>query len=238
MLESLDDRLVQLVNSLAHRSGTFDLVVVSVLTVNLVKGAVPVTMLCWAWFHEGQDQVRRRTLVLGTLLGAMIALALGRFLQVCLPFRPRPLYNPELSLRVPEFLVRDDLVDWSSMPSDTAMLFAAFTFGIWSISRRLGIVALLHLLLFIVFAKLFTGQHYPSDLLAGAVIGVGVTWFILSSTLPQQLYRLQALWQERAPGLFYSGFFLVTFSIANMFEGVRRLVYVAKFALNGLLRVF
>jgi len=207
MLESLDDRLVQLVNSLAHRSGTLDLIVVSVLTVNLVKGAVPVTMLCWAWFREGQDQIRRRMLVLGTLLGTMIALALGRCLQIFLPFRARPLYNPELSLRAPEFLPQDVLIDWSSLPSDTAMMFAALTFGIWSISRPLGIVALLHMLLFVVFAKLYTGLHYPSDLLAGIVIGVGVTWLILRTSVPQQLYRRHTSWQERAPGLFYSGFF-------------------------------
>jgi hypothetical protein len=55
MLQNLDDRLIQLVNNLAHRSGTFDLIVMSFLTINLIKGAVPVTMLCWAWFRGDQD---------------------------------------------------------------------------------------------------------------------------------------------------------------------------------------
>lgn len=238
MLESLDDKIVQLVNSLAHRSGTLDLIVVSVLTVKLVLGAVPVTILCWAWFRVDQDQVRRRIQVLGTVLGTMIALALGRALQVFLPFRPRPLYNPELSLRAPEFLQPNVLNDWSSLPSDTAMMFAALTFGIWAISRPLGIVALLHMLLCVVFTKLYTGLHYPSDLLAGAVIGVSTTWLILISSLPHQLYRLQSVWQERKPELFYSGCFLVAFSIANMFDGVRHLVFVARFTLNGLLRIY
>lgn len=237
MLESLDDRLVQLINSLAHRSGTLDLVVVSLLTIKLVLGGVPVTMLCWAWFREDPDQVRRRMLVLGTLLGAVIALALGRILQVCLPFRPRPLYNPELSLRAPEFLPPNVLNDWSSLPSDTAMMFAALTVGIWAISRPLGLVALLHMIFFVMFAKLYTGQHYPSDLFAGAVIGMGVTWLVLRTSLPQRLYRLLASWRERAPGLFYSGFFLVFFEIANMFDDVRELIFVAEFALHGLQRV-
>jgi len=237
MLESLDDQIVQLVNSLAHRSGTLDLVVVSVLTVKLVLGAVPVTMLCWAWFREDQDQVHRRILVLGTLLGTMIALALGRALQVCLPFRPRPLYNPELSLQAPDFLPQNVLNDWSSLPSDTAMMFAALMVGIWAISRPLGIVALVHMLLFVVFAKLYTGLHYPSDLLAGAVMGMGVTWVVLRTTLPQRLYRGLTSWQKRAPGLFYSVFFLVFFEIANLFDDVRELIFVADFALVGLQRV-
>ncbi|MDH3282723.1 MAG: phosphatase PAP2 family protein [Gammaproteobacteria bacterium] len=237
MLESLDDQIVQLVNSLAHRSGTLDLIVVNVFTLNLVKGAVPVTMLCWAWFRECQDQVHRRMLVLGTLLGTWIALLLGRALQLYLPFRPRPLYNPELSLRVPEFLPENTLNDWSSLPSDTAMMFAALTLGIWFISRTLGIVALLHMLLFVVFAKLYKGLHYPSDLFVGAVIGMGITWFVLWTTLPQRLYHLLVSWRERAPGLFYSGFFLVFFEIANMFDDVRELISVAEFAFHGLQRV-
>jgi membrane-associated phospholipid phosphatase len=237
MLESLDERLVQLINSLAHRSGTLDLIVVSVLTVKLVLGAVPITMLCWAWFRDDQDQVHRRMLVLGTLLGTMIALALGRALQVCLPFRPRPLYNPELSLRAPEFLPQNVLNDWSSLPSDTAMMFAALTLGIWAISRPLGIVALVHMLLFVVFAKLYTGLHYPSDLLAGAVMGMGVTWLVLRTSSPAWLYQKLTLWRERAPGLFYSGFFLVFFEIANMFDDVRELLYVTEFAFHGLQRV-
>lgn len=237
MLEFLDDRLVQLVNSLAHRSGTLDLVVVSVLTVNLVKGAVPVSMLYWAWFRVDRDQVRRRILVVGTLLGAMIALLIGRFLQTYLPFRSRPLYNPELSLRETQYLEPEVFSDWSSMPSDTSMLFAALALGIWIISRRLGILAFLHLLLFVVFAKLYTGHHYPSDLLAGAVIGMGVTWLVLHTSLPQRLYRIPEAWQKRAPGLFYGAFFLVTFSIASMFEDMRRLAYLVKFALKGFLRL-
>jgi membrane-associated phospholipid phosphatase len=237
MLGSIDDRLVQLVNSLAHRSGTLDLIVVSILTVKLILGAVPASMLCWAWFRDGQDQVRRRTLVLGTLLGAIIALAIGRCLQTVLPFRPRPLYNPELSLRFPDFLPPNSLNDWSSLPSDTAMMFAALMVGIWAISRPLGMVALLHILFFVGFAKLYTGLHYPSDLLAGAAIGMGVTWLVLRTSLLPRFYRGLMVWQQRAPGLFYSGFFLVYFEIVNMFEDVRWLIYVAEFALHGLQRV-
>lgn len=237
MLELLDDRLIQLVNNLAHRSGTLDLVVVSALSIKLIKGGVPVILLYWAWFCGDQGQDRRRTLVVGTLLGATIALAMGRLLQVLLPFRPRPLNNPELSLRVPEFLESNIFVDWSSMPSDTAMLFAAFTFGIWAISRRLGILALLHLLLFVVFAKLYAGQHYPSDLLVGAVIGAGITWAVLSTSFPGQLYRILEPWQVSRPGLFYIGFFLFTYAFVDMFKDVRRLAHVAEFALHSLMRV-
>ena len=39
--------LFKLVNNLAHRSGTLDLIVVSALTVNLLMGGVPATMLYW-----------------------------------------------------------------------------------------------------------------------------------------------------------------------------------------------
>jgi hypothetical protein len=52
VLDLFDYRIVQFVNSMAHRSGTMDLIVVSVLSSNLLKGAVPITMLYWTWFHQ------------------------------------------------------------------------------------------------------------------------------------------------------------------------------------------
>lgn len=237
VLDFFDGRIVQLVNSLAHRSGTMDLIVVSVLSINLLKGAVPITLLYWAWFHKDQGQTRRRTIFTGTLVAAIVALSIGRFLQLFLPFRPRPLYNPELALQVPEFLANNTLEDWSSMPSDTAMLFAALTLGIWTLSRPLGVISLLHLLVFVVFAKLYAGLHYPSDLLTGAALGYCISWIVLRSSLPKRFYQILELWQTQAPGLFYSGFFLVTYELANMFEDVRRLTYVIRFAFHGFLRV-
>ena len=237
MLDLFDYRIVQFVNGMAHRSGTMDLIVVSVLSINLLKGAVPITMLYWAWFQKDQDQVRRRTIFTGTLVAAIITLSIGRLLQLFLPFRPRPLYNPALSLQAPKFLPNNVLEDWSSMPSDTAMLFAALTLGIWMISRPLGVLSLLHLLVFVVFAKLYAGLHYPSNLLVGAILGFGTSWIVLKSPVPERLYNFLKTWQSKAPGLFYSGFFLVTLELANMFEGVRSLAYVMKFAFHGFLRV-
>jgi len=237
VLDLFDYRIVQFVNSMAHRSGTMDLIVVSVLSNNLLKGAVPITMLYWAWFHKDQEQIRRRTIFTGTLLAAIIALTIGRLLQLFLPFRSRPLYNPALELKVPEFLPNNTLEDWSAMPSDTAILFAALAFGIWMICRPLGVIALLHLLAFVVFTKLYAGLHYPSDLLVGAVLGFGISWIVLQSSLTERLYNFFELWQAKATGLFYSGFFLVTLELASMFDDVRSLVYVMKFAWHGFLRV-
>lgn len=237
MLDIFDYRIVQFVNSMAHRSGTMDLIVVSILSTNLLKGAVPITMLYWAWFQNDQDQTRRRTIFTGTMVAAIVALSIGRLLQLFLPFRPRPLYNPALSLQAPEFLPNKTLEDWSSMPSDTALLFAALTLGIWMISRALGVISLLHLLVFIVFTKLYAGLHYPSELLIGAVLGFGTSWLVLQSSVPERLYNFLKPWQAKVPGLFYSGFFLATFELANMFDDVRSLAHVMKFALYGFLRV-
>jgi undecaprenyl-diphosphatase len=237
VLDLFDYGIVQFVNSMAHRSGTMDLVVVSILSTNLLKGVIPITMLYWAWFQKNQDQARSRTIFTGTLVAAIVALSIGRLLQLFLPFRPRPLYNPALSLQAPEFLANNILEDWSSMPSDTAMLFAALTLGIWMISRPLGVLSLLHLIVFVVFAKLYAGLHYPSDLLVGAVLGFGTSWQVLQSSVPERLYNFLKQWQAKVPGLFYSGFFLVTFELANMFEDVRSLADVMNFALHGFLRV-
>jgi hypothetical protein len=54
----------------------------------------------WFWFAEDAAQPRPREIVLATLLAALVALVVGRALAAQLPFRPRPIADPSLALRV------------------------------------------------------------------------------------------------------------------------------------------
>ena len=67
------------------------------------------------------------------------------------------------------------------------------------------------------------GFHYPTDLVVGALIGIGVAYlariesFRRGTTLPLLQYK------ERSPGIFYAGFFIVTFQIAIIFASFRHI---------------
>ena len=119
------------------------------------------------------DTLRNRLVL---LLGAcLVALSIGRLLQLCLPFRHRPILTPELGLRIPPELSPHLFEGWSSFPSDHAALFFAFSTGIYLIAPSLGLLATAHTIGMICFPRLYLGLHFATDLLAGAFIGVAST---------------------------------------------------------------
>ncbi len=58
----------------------------------------------------------------------------------------------------------------SSFPSDHSMIAGAFAAGLVLLDRRLGLLAVLFAL-FVAFARVYTGVHYPGDVAAGLAIG-------------------------------------------------------------------
>ncbi|WP_370114028.1 phosphatase PAP2 family protein [Streptacidiphilus sp. MAP12-33] len=62
--------------------------------------------------------------------------------------------------------------DWS-FPSNHATIAAASAAALWVLDRRLGIVASV-LALFMAFARVWVGAHYPHDVVVGLVVGVAV----------------------------------------------------------------
>jgi undecaprenyl-diphosphatase len=105
-------------------------------------------------------------------------------------------------------------------------LFFCLAVGLWFVSRRLGIVALLHTIVVISFPRLYLGLHYSTDIMAGAIIGLA--WsvvanmaFIKTLVLPPTMF-----WLEKHPMSFYAALFLLTEQIATMFEDARSLAGV------------
>jgi undecaprenyl-diphosphatase len=61
----------------------------------------------------------------------------------------------------------------ASFPSDHATGAFALAFAMWLYDRTIGTVFLI-LAAVVAFARVFVGTHYPSDVLAGALIGIAV----------------------------------------------------------------
>ena len=104
--------------------------------------------------------------------------------------RPRPFMAHPLGI-VPLFASGHD----ASFPSDHASLSFAIAFGVLFVAGRVG-------WLFVAWASLIAasrvlgGVHYPTDVLAGALIGLGCGYFAARLALPL-LSRLIA-WVSRA----------------------------------------
>lgn len=127
-------------------------------------------LYCYAWFNSDQEDDRRSSVA--TLIASVIAMASARLLATFLPYRPRPVHEDALDFSLPYGRLESKLEGWSSFPSDHAVLFFALSAGLLLVSRPLGVLALLHSFIVISMPRIYLGLHYPTDLLAGAALGI------------------------------------------------------------------
>jgi undecaprenyl-diphosphatase len=225
-VDSLDRTIVVFINGFAHRSWTFDAFVRFLASDDLLKGMVVISVFYFVWFQFEEKPTEleltpKRQILIHTILVCMPGLLVTRLLAHFLPFRLRPLYNPDLHLRRAFTLDTNTLESWSSFPSDHAVLFFALATGVLLVHRKAGVCLYLYTTFFIALPRLFLGVHYPSDLLAGGLFGVALAssakWPAFRSLLTRPALRLQ----ERSPGIFYACFFFLTVQTAELYGSLR-----------------
>lgn len=194
----------------------------------LLNGGLMLAAYWWFWFGGTAPHRRAsRRRVIEALLGVFIALTVARLLAASLPFRMRPMYVSGIGYHPPAYSFPMNLENWSSFPSDTAALFFALSFGLYRLSRPVGTIAMLWTAGWICLPRLFLGIHYPSDLVAGAAIGIIAVWgmgqamqvrgAMLGSPLMAWIDRVEGRW----PQAFYAVAFVFSFEIAMIFNDVR-----------------
>jgi len=190
------------------------------------KGFLLIPLLWWMWFEPGERRDWRREMVIATLASGLIALAVGRVLADFLPFRVRPVYNPELHLPfATEALRSAGLTDFSSFPSDHAMLWMAISLGIFLVWRTVGILAMVYTVVFICLPRAYLGFHYPTDLLAGAAIGLAITWIMTRDAIRERTAVPVLRWTLRFPGPASVVAFLLCFELITQFDDLLRLAH-------------
>lgn len=190
------------------------------------KGFLLIPLLWWIWFEPGAQREWQREMTIATVASGLIALAVGRLLAHFLPFRVRPIYNPDLHLHfASESLRGATLSSWSSFPSDHAMLWIAISMGIFLIWRRIGTIAILYTVLFICLPRAYLGFHYPTDLIAGAAIGVAITYVMTRDSVRKRTAAPVLRWAMRFPGPASMLAFLVCFELVTQFDELLQLFH-------------
>lgn len=218
---SHDISIANFLNGLVGSSVSFDNAMVYLSDSNLFK-LTPMILILWGfWFKKQDNNQELKRLILRGLIGCMFAMVLARALALVLPFRVRPIHNPELALRIPAMLERGLLDGWSSLPSDHAALAFAIATVIFLIHRAWGAWALLHATLIICFPRAYLGLHYPTDLFVGALVGIFCSYFSMRVINTNKLVDFFLSFERTRPAAFYVAALFVASQIMQMFNGIR-----------------
>ena len=213
-MNDFDNYVAQRMSEVSGHYDALDFVFLNLGRMNTFKIMPLIAGLFWIW---ARNEAGRRQAVIGTL-GAFLALVAARIVQNLGPHRERPISSSLFDF--PDG-ASNPIVDWSSFPSDTTALACALATGIFLASRRFGALAF-GWAAFLAAAKLYGGFHYPSDVLAGAMVGVAATyavhrsgWFVdwISDRLEYE--------RVRRPGLVAAIAFVAAFQLATFFYDIR-----------------
>ena len=179
----------------------------------LLQGAPLMAGIWLVWFDASEPLARAR--VVAGVFAASLAAAVSRGLEFALSMHPRPLVDLPLVPRLDPTM----LTDVYSFPSDTATLLFGLAMVITLIRPRIGFIAFAWALV-VCSARVYEGLHYPSDILAGAGLGVTVVCILQHRAILRFCFPVLQ-WADRRAGIFYAGAFIASYSVAQDFSDIR-----------------
>jgi undecaprenyl-diphosphatase len=215
-LAGLDVSLFRALNDFCGLHPTLDRIAVHAA---IIQGTIFVGIVGALWFWPKDRQRQRETIII-MILAIAVSLTVNRSVSTLLPFRHRPMYA--VGANVPSFEWQPDLEHWSSFPSDTATLLFTIAAGFWLVSRWWGVV-FGGFATFTSLARVYLGIHYPSDIVVGALLGVGTSLALNREFVRRKIAEPILAIEARYQPYFYGLFFVVLGELGDGFPVTRRI---------------
>lgn len=225
MPDAFDRDIILWVNQFAQQSRLLDGGLVLVEQTMLMKGGMMVALIWWAWGRTRGRLIGDDLFWPKTIIGTVLMVAIARGLQNLLPERLRPMHESSLGFQPLHFQDVDQLLGWSSFPSDHAVLFAGLAAAIFKADRSIGWLAALWSVVVIFLPRVALGLHYPSDIVVGAAIGVAIMLGVHAAPLAGPLLLPLQRLEDRHRGLLYAAVFLFSLLTASLFDDIRIMLF-------------
>jgi membrane-associated phospholipid phosphatase len=172
---NLDLYIIQKLNGLvADKGHWYDLI--NALGENpFIRGTPIFICLFYVWFSK-TDILHKSKIILG-FFGILIALTISVYCQSHLHFHLRPIFDASINIANPNgWKIGSFGKRIYSFPSDTATVYFALSFIVFLANKKLGTACLVWNILTIGVSRVALGFHYPSDILAGLILGGGLVF--------------------------------------------------------------
>jgi undecaprenyl-diphosphatase len=167
----MDHDLFAAINGLSGRLRLADLVSVALSELGPFLLLIALGLI-WFLPTQAAERDRRQRLALVAAIGTAGSLLVNQVV-IHVWSRPRPFSVEAARLLLPP---SPD----PSFPSDHATFAFAVAVGLFLVSRRLGLLALI-LAALVAVSRVYVGEHYLSDVVVGALIGSAATFAAASA---------------------------------------------------------
>ncbi len=135
-----------------------------------ILGIILITRL----FIKGKNRAMNQIMFMLAIISSLVARFAVKPIIVLFIERPRPFIAFNSTHQLVSTMAFENL---QSFPSGHALIFFAISTIVYFYHKKLGIFFLIASI-FMGVARVFVGVHYPSDIIAGAITGVLIAYFV------------------------------------------------------------